>query len=47
MYILTRKSNGFGIEIEYAVVKDYCKEFDYDVIEVYRLLKLINQRVIS
>jgi hypothetical protein len=47
MYILARKSNGFGIEVEYAVVKDYCLENDYDVLEVYRLLKSINQRVIS
>ena len=47
MYILARKSNGFGLEIEYAVVKDYCKEFDFDVLELYRLLKFINQRVIS
>lgn len=47
IYILARKSNGFGLEIEYQVVKDYCKEFDFDVLEVYRLLKSINQRVIN
>lgn len=47
LYILARRSNGFGLEIEYAVVKDYCLENHYDVLEVYRLLKSIHQRVIN
>jgi hypothetical protein len=47
LYVLTRKSNGFGIEIEYAVVKDYCLENDCDVLEVYKLLKNVNQRVLN
>ncbi|MFY9088960.1 hypothetical protein [Arcobacter aquimarinus] len=47
IYILARKSNGFGLEIEYQVVKDYCLENDYDYLEVFRILKSINQRVIN
>ncbi len=44
LYILARKSNGFGIEIEYAVVRDSCTD---DALEVYGILKSLNQRVIS
>ncbi len=47
IYILARKSNGFGIEIEYQVVKDYCLECDYDFLEVFKILKNINQKVIN
>ena len=34
IYVLARKSNGFGIEVEYQIVKDYCLKFDYDFLEV-------------
>ena len=47
IYVLARKSNGFGIEVEYQIVKDYCLKFDYDFLEVFKILKNLNQKVIS
>ena len=45
--MLARKSNGFSVDIEYVVVKDYCMEKDYDFLETYKILRHINNRVIS
>ena len=27
IFCLSRRSNGFGVEIEYQVVKDFCKNY--------------------
>ncbi|WP_164968944.1 hypothetical protein [Arcobacter sp. CECT 8989] len=45
IFHLSRKSNGFGIEIEYLVVKDYCEKFELDSLEIFQLLKSISSRV--
>ncbi|MDX4061724.1 hypothetical protein Q6A90_05020 [Aliarcobacter skirrowii] len=47
VYALARKSNGFGIEIEYQVVRDCCDGCCEDALELYRILKDINQKVIG
>ena len=45
LFCLSRKSNGFGIEIEYQVVKDFCKKEDLDSLDMYAVLKNINYKV--
>ena len=40
MFFLSVKSNGFSIDIEYNIVKDYCINYKIDkVINVFRHLK--------
>lgn len=45
LFCLSRKSNGFGIEIEYQVVKDFCKKEDLEYLGIYEVLKNINYKV--
>ena len=45
MFCLSRKSNGFGVEIEYQVVKDFCKKEDLDCIYFFEILKSLNAKV--
>jgi hypothetical protein len=47
LFCLTRRSNGFGAEIEYQVVKDFCKSEDLDYLSFFEVLKSINHRVIN
>ncbi|OCL99517.1 hypothetical protein AAX29_00558 [Aliarcobacter thereius] len=47
IYALARKSNGFGIEIEYQVVRDCCNSCSENSLELYKILKDINEKVIS
>ncbi|WP_257842610.1 hypothetical protein [Helicobacter sp. 13S00477-4] len=36
---------GVWNEIDYIVVKDYCKKYDLDCIEVYGILKEMNSEI--
>ena len=45
IFYLSRKSNGFGAEIEYQVVKDFCKKEDLDYIDFFEILKSVNAKV--
>lgn len=47
LFCLSRKSNGFGTEIEYQVVKDFCIEEELETLEMYEVLKNINYKVAS
>lgn len=45
LFCLTRRSNGFGAEIEYQVVKDFCKSEDLDYLSFFEVLKSVNAKV--
>jgi len=45
IFCLSRRSNGFGAEIEYQVVKDLCKKEDLDYVDFFEVLKSLNARV--
>ncbi len=45
LFSLSRKSNGMGVEIEYAVVKDFCVKYEWDSIDTFKLLKELNSRM--
>lgn len=40
-FSLSTKGNGFGVEVDYQVVKDYCLKYEADAIETFWLLKRI------
>jgi hypothetical protein len=41
LYCLCVGSNGFGVSIDYVIVKDYCKKYEFDSIEMLRKMKRI------
>ncbi|MGE4382263.1 MAG: hypothetical protein AB7D41_03600 [Arcobacter sp.] len=45
IFCLARRSNGFGAEIEYQVVKDFCKKENLNYIEFFAFLKSLNAKV--
>ncbi len=45
IFCLSRRSNGFGAEIEYQVVKDFCKKEDLDYIDIFEVLKSLNAKI--
>jgi hypothetical protein len=45
LFCLARRSNGFGAEIEYLVVKDFCKKESLDNLSFFEVLKSVNAKV--
>ena len=45
IFCLSRRSNGFGAEIEYQVVKDFSEKEDLDYIDFFEVLKNLNAKV--
>ena len=41
LFDLSAKSGIAGVEVEYLVVKDFCKEYELDSINTFSLLKKI------
>lgn len=45
LYFLSIQSNGMGAELNYAVVKDFCSREDLEPIEIWEILKDIQNKV--
>jgi hypothetical protein len=45
LYFLSIGSNGFGIEVKYEIVKDFCTLHEADHLEIYPLLKRVANEV--
>ncbi len=47
IYFLSLQNNGMEMELNYLIVKDYCKKEKLEVFEIWRILKTIKSRLKS
>jgi len=44
-FSLSLSSNGFGVSVDYKIVKDYTKRYKLETIEVLKVLKLMTKEL--
>jgi len=47
LFDLSVGSNGFGAEVQYEVVKDYCEKYSLDAMDIFMLQKRMCAEVYS